>query len=36
VAQRISSVLSAELILVLDDGQIVAQGGHDELVLVRK
>ncbi|MGH2460583.1 MAG: ABC transporter ATP-binding protein, partial [Chloroflexota bacterium] len=32
VAQRISTVLSADRILVLDDGQIVAQGIHDDLL----
>ncbi len=32
VAQRISSVLSADKILVLDDGQIVAEGTHGELI----
>jgi ATP-binding cassette subfamily B protein len=32
VAQRISTVLSADSILVLDDGQIVAQGTHDDLL----
>jgi ATP-binding cassette subfamily B protein len=32
VAQRISAVLSADTILVLDDGQVVAQGAHDELL----
>lgn len=32
VAQRISSVLGADNILVLDDGRIAAQGTHAELV----
>ncbi|MBX3000104.1 MAG: ABC transporter ATP-binding protein [Caldilineaceae bacterium] len=32
VAQRISSVLNADQILVLDQGQIVAQGRHGELL----
>ncbi len=32
IAQRISTVLNADKILVLDDGQIVAQGTHAELV----
>jgi len=31
IAQRISTVRDADLILVLDQGQIVAQGTHDEL-----
>ena len=32
VAQRISTVLGADAILVLDDGQIVAQGTHHQLL----
>ncbi len=32
VAQRISTVLNADKILVLDDGQIAAQGTHGELL----
>lgn len=32
VAQRISAALFADIILVLDDGRIVAQGAHQELL----
>jgi ATP-binding cassette subfamily B protein len=32
IAQRISTVMSADQILVLDKGQIVAQGKHEELL----
>ena len=32
VAQRISTVLSADKILVLDDGQVAAAGTHEELL----
>ncbi len=32
IAQRISTVMSADLILVLDKGQIVAQGRHEDLL----
>lgn len=32
VAQRISTILHAEQILVLDDGQIVGKGTHEELM----
>jgi ATP-binding cassette subfamily B protein len=32
VAQRISSVLDADKILVLDEGEIVACGNHDDLI----
>jgi len=32
VAQRISTILNAEQIIVLDDGKIVGKGTHDELM----
>ena len=32
VAQRISTVLDADRILVIDDGMIVGQGTHRELL----
>ena len=32
VAQRISTVLHADKIIVVDEGQIVAQGTHNELM----
>jgi ATP-binding cassette subfamily B multidrug efflux pump len=32
VAQRISSVLNADVILVIDDGRVVAQGTHSDLL----
>jgi len=32
VAQRVSTISSADSIIVLEDGQIVGQGTHDELV----
>ena len=32
IAHRIQSVMQADLILVLDHGQIVQQGNHAELV----
>jgi ATP-binding cassette subfamily B protein len=32
VAQRISTVLMADKILVLDDERIVAEGSHEELL----
>ncbi len=32
VSQRASSVISADLIIVLDDGQVVGMGKHDELL----
>ncbi len=32
IAQRISSVIDADKIIVLDDGKIVGMGTHDELM----
>jgi ATP-binding cassette subfamily B multidrug efflux pump len=32
IAQRVSSIVDAEQILVLDDGRLVAHGTHDELL----
>ena len=32
VAQRISSLRHADLILVLSDGKVIGQGKHDELL----
>jgi len=32
IAQRVASVQDADMILVLDNGQVVAQGNHDELM----
>lgn len=32
IAQRISSVMQSDLILVLDDGQVIGQGTHEELL----
>jgi ATP-binding cassette, subfamily B, multidrug efflux pump len=33
IAQRISTVLNADKILVLDDGQVAAEGTHRELLV---
>jgi ATP-binding cassette subfamily B protein len=32
IAQRISTVINADLILVLEKGEIVASGNHEELL----
>ena len=32
VAQRVSSVKDSDLIIVLDDGNIIGMGKHDELL----
>ena len=32
IAQRISSVIDADKILVMEEGQIVGEGTHDELI----
>ena len=32
IAQRISTVLNADKIIVLEEGRIAAQGAHDELL----
>lgn len=32
VAQRVSTVTAADEIIVLDEGKVVGQGTHDELV----
>ena len=33
VAQRVSSVMNSDLIIVLDEGRIIGKGTHNELLL---
>ncbi|HMH58917.1 MAG TPA: ABC transporter ATP-binding protein, partial [Galbitalea sp.] len=33
VAQRVSSIVGADLIIVLDDGEIVDRGTHEQLLI---
>ena len=35
VAQRISAVLTADVIVVLEEGRIVAKGSHRELLAIQ-
>ena len=32
IAQRVSSIEDADLIIVMNEGKIIAQGNHDELM----
>jgi ATP-binding cassette subfamily B protein len=32
IAQRVSSIMQADLILVLDEGRVIGNGKHDELI----
>ena len=32
VAQRVSTIRDADVIVVLEDGRVVGRGGHDELL----
>ena len=36
VAQRISTIMDADLILVLDQGKVVGQGTHKELLAINE
>ncbi len=36
VAQRISTIMNAEQIIVLDEGKIVGKGTHQELLKIAK